>query len=118
MAPQTRAPALFEVSAPSRKAGPVYQGVAAAFRSLFPKHDEAAQERKRELAGHIRLALDHAHALDRDPRATVGRAQTSAELRETLATIRELAATGDAFAQLLEVLNNVDAPPAHSSEPR
>ncbi|MGL5851647.1 MAG: hypothetical protein ACRCZD_12785 [Phycicoccus sp.] len=85
---------------PTAPPGPVYQGVAAQFRALFPKGDTAAQERKAELMGWVRLALAHARAIDATHGATVGRAQTSAELRETLAQIADAVGTHDAFAEL------------------
>ncbi|MGL5929944.1 MAG: hypothetical protein ACRCY8_13500 [Dermatophilaceae bacterium] len=85
---------------PTAPPGPVYQGVAAQFRALFPKGDASAQQRKAELAGWLRLALAHARAIDATPGATVGRAQTSAELRETLNQISEAVGTQDAFDAL------------------
>ena len=104
--------ALFDT--PGEKAGPVYQGVSAQFRALFPKDDPEAQKKKAELTGWTRLALSHARAIDRDPRASVGRAQVSAELRETLTTIAAALSSGDAFDKLLEELGSgSDAAPSH-----
>lgn len=96
--------------------GPVYQGVAAQFRELFPKDDEAAQQRKRELAGWLKLALSHARAIDNEPRPTVGRAQTSSELRETLAAVAEALSAGDAFNDFLEELRHGSDPAAPHPE--
>jgi hypothetical protein len=95
-------PSLFPPTSPA--GGPVYQGVSAQFRTMFPKGDEDAERRKAELTGWVRLALDHARALDASPLVSVGRAQCSAELRETLTYIAEAASTGDGFDRFLEEL--------------
>lgn len=102
-------------SDPRQPAGPVYQGVAAQFRQLFPAKDEAAQARKQELKGWLSLALSHARAIDRDPRASVGRAQVSAELRETMAAIAEAMSTGDKFDDFLNGLRDLGRNDAFAS---
>jgi len=107
-------PALFGVAAPP--GGAVYQGVSAQFRAMFPKGDEDAQRRKVELTGWVRLALDHARALDSSPLVSVGRAQVSAELRETLTYIAEAATAGDGFDRFLEELNRDRATAPHPTD--
>ena len=101
-------------SARTTPGGPVYQGVAAQFRAMFPKDDPDAQTRKAELAGWMRLALAHARAIDAEARPTVGRAQTSSELRETLTAIAEAAGAGDAFDTFLKDLNAPDTETPHA----
>lgn len=86
-------------------------------RELFPKDDAAAQAKKRQLKGWISLALAHARTLDSAHGASVGRAQTSAELREVLTAIGDAVATGDQFEEFLEELRtNGGAAPAHAPE--
>ena len=109
-----QAQALFDPDQ-SRPGGPVYQGVSAQFRSLFPSSDPDAPAKKAALKGWTSLALAHARALDGETRPTVGRAQTSSELRETLAYIAEATATGDTFDAFLEELKS--ATPAAAPHP-
>lgn len=86
---------------PKGPAGPVYQGVAAQLRELFPKDDTTAQAKKRALAGWTRLALSHARAIDADPRPSHGRALVSAELRAALEFIGDATSATDAFDDFL-----------------
>ena len=95
--------------------GPVYQGVSAQFRALFPSSDPDAVARKAALKGWTSLALAHARAIDAEARPTVGRSQTSSELREALAYIADATATGDTFDTFLQELR--DAPPAAAPHP-
>lgn len=59
------APALFEPPKPKQPVGPVYQGVCAQIRELFPKDDDEAQQRKRQLLGTIAQARSVAASIDR-----------------------------------------------------
>lgn len=106
--------ALFRSPVPGN--GPVYQGVAAQFRALFPATDPEAKARKAALKGWTSLALSHARAIDADPRPTVGRAQVSTELREALTYIAMATATGDVFDQFLEDLRGMPAAPSHPQD--
>lgn len=103
--------ALFDLPDP-KAGGPVYQGVSAQFRAMFPRNDPDAQASKATLSGWIRLALAHARAIDADQRPSQGRAMTSAELRETLTFIREATSSGDGFDEFLEELRRNDGPTA------
>ena len=89
---------------PAGPAGPVYQGVSAQLRAMFPKDDEQAQTKKASLLGWTRLALSHARAIDADPRPSHGRALVSAELRATLEHLADATNTGDAFETFLASL--------------
>lgn len=99
--------ALFPAPKPRRPraGGPIYQGVARQFRELFPKTDDDAQRQKRELSGWLSLALAHARALDESQLPSVGRAQTSSELREALAYIGEAVTAGDEFDKFIKELH-------------
>src|SRR5690349_21021463 len=92
-----------DVAAPA--GGAVYQGVARQLRAIFPKNDAVAMAKKKELGGWCSLALSHARAIDAAPMPSVGRAQTSSELREVLAYIGEAMSTGDAFDAWAEGLD-------------
>lgn len=97
--------------------GPVYQGVARQFRALFPKDDADAQRLKEELSGWRALALSHARAIDAAPMPSVGRAQTSSELREALAAIAGAMGGGDAWDDFLEGLKDDGrAAPSHAPD--
>jgi hypothetical protein len=102
---------------PPAAGGAIYQGVARQFRAMFPKDDPDAQRMKENLRGWTALALSHARALDHVAGATVGRAQTSTELRETLAYIAEAMVSGDAFDDFLEDLRNDTATAPHTPTP-
>lgn len=109
--------ALFAAPKPKRPrpGGPIYQGVARQVRALFPSSDPDAQKHKKELAGWISLALAHARALDASEAPSVGRAQTSAELREALTYISDAMTAGDEFDAFIKELNaSTPAPPPHA----
>lgn len=59
------APALFDPPKVKAPMGPVYQGVCAQIRELFPTDDAEAQARKRQLAGTIAQARSVAGSIDR-----------------------------------------------------
>lgn len=95
------------LSVPVPAGGPVYQGVARQIRAMFPKDDPEAKDRKAALSGWCSLALSHARAIDAAPMPSVGRAQTSSELREALAYLADAMSTGDGFDQFLRDLEEV-----------
>ena len=59
------APALFDPPKVKQPVGPVYQGVCATIRELFPTDDPEAQARKRQLSGTIAQARSVAGSIDR-----------------------------------------------------
>jgi hypothetical protein len=66
------APVLFTPPKPKVPVGPVYQGVCAQIRELFPTDDDEAQARKRQLLGTIAQARSVAGSIDRVSGAPLG----------------------------------------------
>ena len=113
--------ALFDTPA-TRGVGPVYQGVCAQIRHLFPKGDDAAEDRKRTLAGTIAQARSLAASIDRDSGHAGGKQANGVPLAtmhgQLDALLERLAGTGatDPFMDLLNELNEGGASGASRAE--
>ena len=91
--------------------GPVYQGVCAQIRHLFPRADADAQDRKRSMAGTIAQARSLAASIDRDSGHGGGKQANGVPLAtmhgQLDALLERLAGNGatDPFIDLLNELN-------------
>jgi hypothetical protein len=121
------APALFAPPKPKRDpVGPVYQGVCAQIRELFPTKDVEAQARKRQLLGTIAQARSVAasidrvsgHPLDGFPTRQAAGMQLAAlhhQLDELLLRLSPDGAELDEFEQLRQAMEDADRAAAEAA---